>query len=222
MLEFMKTTFLVVRHGQSEANLVHRVAGAKSTAKLTELGIKQAECVAQALEKENIDFIYSSPLERAVVTAQITANKKGLPFSVEQDLIELDFGDCENVLVQDLIKIEHPDFVMMQTETGLAKFTNGESVVDCGQRIKNAFLRLARKHQDKTIAIFTHSLALSALELAVRPNRVDNFRIVPANASISVFESDGESVRLIEFGKVDHLQGMVTGNGDYREKCKQK
>ena len=73
------TRIILVRHGQSEANLAHRWAAGATDTKLTALGKKQAELLADYLTAhERIDAIYASPLSRATDTVRPTAERLGL------------------------------------------------------------------------------------------------------------------------------------------------
>ena len=61
---------LLVRHGQTEWNLLTKVQG-KADVELNEQGIKQAEETRNYLKNEKIDLILCSPLKRTMQTAEI-------------------------------------------------------------------------------------------------------------------------------------------------------
>ena len=70
---------IIVRHGESEWNRIHRYQG-QLDAPLSDLGLRQAEALAERLKNETIDYIYSSQLQRAALTAQaISRQNAGLP-----------------------------------------------------------------------------------------------------------------------------------------------
>lgn len=58
----------VTRHGQTDYNVDNRVCG-KSDARLTDLGIEQAKSLVSQLENLKLDYLYVSPLKRAIETA---------------------------------------------------------------------------------------------------------------------------------------------------------
>lgn len=68
-----------MRHGQSQANADRTIAG-QLDSPLTELGIHQAQQVAKAIRQSGIkiEIIFSSPLLRALKTAQIIASENGI------------------------------------------------------------------------------------------------------------------------------------------------
>src|SRR3712207_734028 len=72
---------LLIRHGQSTANATGVWQG-QMEFPLSETGRWQARCVGRALAGEQFDGLYSSPLGRALETAQIIAREAGFPGDV--------------------------------------------------------------------------------------------------------------------------------------------
>ena len=70
----MTNTIYIVRHGQTEWNLLGKTQG-HGNSDLTPKGIEQAELLADSMTKYPIDYIYSSDLGRAYQTAEIIGNK---------------------------------------------------------------------------------------------------------------------------------------------------
>ncbi len=89
-------TVCYVRHGENRANLTGELSCRKIDYPLTDRGIAQATEVAEQLSRETAPTaIYSSPMRRAVQTADIIAGRLGLPVVTLEDLRELDVGDLE-------------------------------------------------------------------------------------------------------------------------------
>lgn len=87
-----------IRHGLSEMNKASRWSGAKSETPLTAEGRAQAKAAGIAAKELGIDYIISSPLNRAYDTAKIIAAEIGYPIAlIERNhlLIERDFGSLE-------------------------------------------------------------------------------------------------------------------------------
>ena len=86
----------IIRHGQTELNNAHVLQG-RSDCPLNESGIVQAREVGQWLMDKGIIFsyVYSSPLKRAVRTAELIAREK--PIVVDDRLIEMDYGPYEGM-----------------------------------------------------------------------------------------------------------------------------
>lgn len=67
----MKTTVIIVRHGQSTSNAQQIIQGNHDEAVLTKLGEQQARKVGETLAGLQLDAVYASPLQRAARTCEI-------------------------------------------------------------------------------------------------------------------------------------------------------
>ena len=79
---FMSRLFLV-RHGETALKSSQRLWG-NTDVELSALGLKQAERLRDRLAAEKIDFIYSSDLKRALVTAQTIASRHQMGITVDR------------------------------------------------------------------------------------------------------------------------------------------
>jgi probable phosphoglycerate mutase len=86
---------ILVRHGETEWNKVHRLQGGNSDTPLNELGKQQAENLAVRLRPEKIQAIYSSSLQRALHTAQAIARYHGLEVHTLSSVKEIHVGELE-------------------------------------------------------------------------------------------------------------------------------
>lgn len=84
-----------VRHGESEANTLHEVSNRGYRHPLTTKGREQAIALAQSLSHVAVARIYSSPLMRAVQTAEILADALGAGLTLTGALREYDCGVLE-------------------------------------------------------------------------------------------------------------------------------
>ncbi|MGI0011198.1 MAG: histidine phosphatase family protein, partial [Nitrosopumilaceae archaeon] len=66
---------IFLRHAQAENNVERILAGRTKGILLTQTGVQQAKKIATFLQPLKISTIYSSPIERALHTAEIVANK---------------------------------------------------------------------------------------------------------------------------------------------------
>ena len=88
------TRFILFRHGETDWNKEKRLQG-WSDIPVNEAGKKQAHKLAQRLQKENIDYLYSSPLSRAYETATIMNQYHNKQIIILDDLKELTYGVFE-------------------------------------------------------------------------------------------------------------------------------
>ena len=85
----------LARHGQSEANVLRVFSNGLNKHGLTELGRTQAEQLAQRMAGYSIKRMFTSPILRAVQTAEILSQRLGIGFQVEPALSEFSVGSWE-------------------------------------------------------------------------------------------------------------------------------
>ena len=90
------TIMLVVRHGETEWNLIDKHQGHLDSP-LTESGIKQAYALGNGLLGKGIEVIYSSDLGRAIHTAEIIGTKLDLRVNVDSRLRERHLGSMQGL-----------------------------------------------------------------------------------------------------------------------------
>lgn len=88
-------TFYFVRHGESEANVLREISNRGSQHPLTERGREQADILARSFSGSSVTRILSSPLLRAVQTAEILGARFGVPVEIAAPLCEFDCGLLE-------------------------------------------------------------------------------------------------------------------------------
>lgn len=91
----------VIRHGQTALNSAHALQG-RSDQPLNEKGFEQARAAALRLVERGVAFshVFSSPLVRAIQTAEVVA--PGVPVTVDERLIEMDYGPYEGTDLNNL------------------------------------------------------------------------------------------------------------------------
>lgn len=102
----MKQIFLI-RHAATSQNLQRRYCGI-TDAPLSDMGLAQAEILAELLGNENISAIYSSPLSRAAKTAEAIAAAHSITVRTLDSLSEINFGLWEGLTFNE-IKAKFPD-----------------------------------------------------------------------------------------------------------------
>ena len=88
----MKPLLLLIRHGESTWNVEHRLPGQLPGIELTATGRAQAQRLAEALTGLPLSAIISSPLARAVETAESLAQGRALTIQLEPDLMDIALG----------------------------------------------------------------------------------------------------------------------------------
>lgn len=132
---------LLVRHGQTEWNLVGRRQG-QLDSPLTAAGVAQAHRTASFVTG---DAIFTSPLGRACTTARIIASATGLSVTVTAGLAEVDHGDFAGLTNEDLAR-DHPTEARDRAADKYTwRFPNGESYADADARAARALVAIAER-----------------------------------------------------------------------------
>jgi broad specificity phosphatase PhoE len=95
------TTFLFIRHGESEANAGGRISTAPPGPRLSADGRQQARELADRLVDIQLSAVYSSPMLRATETGRQIAASTGVPHIVHPDLVELFVGEVEGMAAEE-------------------------------------------------------------------------------------------------------------------------
>jgi uncharacterized phosphatase len=141
------TTFLLVRHGETDWNFERRVQG-HADRPLNETGRAQARALADELEAEPIDVVYSSDLVRAHETARIVADRHGLEVVALPELREKHFGTWEG-LTDDEVLTRFP-------EARRGHWGDAETSEDVARRVLPALRRIAEMHPAETVLVVSH------------------------------------------------------------------
>ena len=204
------TTLLLVRHGQSQANLDRTFAG-HTDPNLTPMGSGQVEALADWLTAHyRIDKIYSSDLKRALQTAAPTARRLGLPITPRAQLREIHAGEWEGKSFDDLCRDYAESYTIWRQDIGHAACPGGETVADLSDRIHKELLRICRRNQGKTILVTTHATPIRAVQTLCEKGNIAFAAQVPwtPNASLTRCEYRGGKLHLLEVGFDDYLTDL--------------
>lgn len=151
---------------------------------LSDLGRAQAERVAERLAGLSVDAIYSSPLERAMETAEPTAARAGLEVKQDAGLLECDFGEWTGASLAELAGL--PQWQTVQHSPSSFRFPNGESFSQMQARIVGALEALCAAHAGGVVVCFSHADPIKAAVAHALGTHLDLFqRIVISPGSVS-------------------------------------
>ena len=191
---------MLLRHGQTELSTERRYSGRGNPA-LTDLGRRQAEAAAQYLaQRGGIAAVITSPLQRAYDTAAKAAKALGLDVTVDDDLIETDFGAWEGLTFGEAAERDPELHRSWLRDTSITP-PDGESfdsVLDRVQRVRN---RVIAEHAGETVLVVSHVTPIKTLlrlALEAGPGILYRLHLDLASLSIAEFYPDGaSSVRLV-------------------------
>ena len=204
-----RTTFYLIRHGESESNRRRVFTGWKNFP-LTDLGVTQAKLVASALPR--VDVIYSSDLDRAVMTARQISNRFSIPVLLSKNLREINAGAWEGLSYDKLVE-RYPDtYGTWVEDIGHACPDDGESVAEMGDRVLSALRELADRYPGKKICVVTHATPIRAIRCMAETGSVDGLSEIPwaTNASITVCEFGEGKMHVKTYGMDTHLGKLKT------------
>jgi len=159
------TRLLLTRHGHVDGIKPKRFRGREDLA-LTSLGLRQAEALAARIAREAKPIaIYTSGLQRCVITGAAIAKACGVSSSVLEGLMDLDYGLWQ-MRVQDEIRAEQPELFRLWHEAPqLVRFPGGESLQDLIARSSEALRTILARHPGQTVVMVGHDSVNRALLL---------------------------------------------------------
>lgn len=198
---------IVVRHGESEANLEGVIQG-RLDSRITDRGHRQVIALGAALADCSVSHIYTSPASRAKSTARVLANQFSCPLTCDERLHERHFGVLQGMQFTQMLS-EYPDmaegFLSGSTQTAIP---GGETVFDVSNRLLSFLKALSGKHEDKTVIIVSHGHALEILIWKLKGGDVDDDlrKYGHQNTAYSVLNAEGEAIELTSWGTATHLK----------------
>jgi probable phosphoglycerate mutase len=210
---------LLIRHAESQGNLELRLQGRREFP-LTELGKAQTHALASRLSPLKLTAIYSSPIGRAMETAEIISAKAGLEVIPESRLQEYDFGEAVSGQTWDEIREGSPEVVeaMRNNKSEFPRYPGEEGRAAFQDRVRSALAELTERHAgDHVVAVVTHAGPITAmlLDALARPySRPIPFVLDNASVTTIEFNAHGSPPRLPpvvvtginDVCHVDHLQ----------------
>jgi broad specificity phosphatase PhoE len=203
---------ILVRHGETHWNKDGLVQGADSDIELNDTGLEQAGRLAAFLKNEPITAVVSSPLRRAIATAEIIASQHELSVEIDQGLKELRVGDLEGTSISNLPTTFSRFLLRWWQEEEALKLPNGESLVDLQQRAWRVIESLLERHKtssdqsrDGTTAVVSHyfvtlAIILKALDLPLK--YFIKFKLDLGGVSVLEFRDYG--ARLVTFNDTSY------------------
>jgi probable phosphomutase (TIGR03848 family) len=147
---------LLIRHGENDYVKKGRLAGRLPGVHLNQKGREQSQALAEKLRGAPIKALYSSPLERALETAEPIAQALNLEVIRCEDLLEVDFGEWQGQSLKGLRRLKL--WKAVQHSPATTRFPGGESFAEAQFRACRVLERLAGQYEEKDIiACVSHS-----------------------------------------------------------------
>jgi ribonuclease H / adenosylcobalamin/alpha-ribazole phosphatase len=203
------TTLLLVRHGQTEHTVAKVFSGsAGADPPLTEAGRRQAKALAMALaSRTEFAGIVSSPLRRAVETAEVVAETLGLPVRVDDGFAECAFGEWEGLTFAEVRERWPAALDGWLGSTAVAP-PGGESFDEVAERVRLARDKALARYAGRPVVVVSHVTPVKQLvRLALEAPPIALFRmhLDPASLTTLYCYADG-NVSLRSYNDTGHLR----------------
>ncbi|MCY3573059.1 MAG: histidine phosphatase family protein [Chloroflexi bacterium] len=195
-------TMLFIRHAQTDYNFQRRLQGSLPVP-LNAAGRAQAQSLAVYLVDYGIDAIYTSPMSRALQTAQILAERLGKIPIQDARLGETAFGCLEGKTVAEAA--QHFPLAQRYWQSGYLAYRvpGGESRLDVQQRMRAAWDDILRADAANAIAVVSHGSAIGILLRSL-------FAKLPEtslrNTSITTLSRHSDIWQIAGYGETPHLR----------------
>ena len=185
------TRIYFIRHCEAQGN-AKRIFQGSTDCDITELGAKQLEFITERFKDIKIDRAYSSPLIRAMKTAQAAVKGKNLTVEPEAGFREIDGGVLDGQKFDDVFEkapvLEEIWFMHPQDFAP----EGGEPMRDAYERIWEATCKIIKDNPDKTVVVAAHGGVIRCLLSRLHFGTVDRLTDVgwSENTAVSLIEFD--------------------------------
>jgi broad specificity phosphatase PhoE len=206
---------ILVRHGETLWN-VEKVFRGRADVSLDELGIRQAELLSKYLSNWRLEAIYSSPVKRALDTANIIARYQNVAVRIAEGLTDFDFGEWQSLPEQEVMRL-YPDLLNeWHSNPHKVRMPGGESLEDAKKRAVEVVNDVLSKHQG-SVALVSHRVVIKVLICYLLGLDNSHFRNINQDvAGITIFDyADGRFV-LTRHNDTSHLRELQKSElGDF-------
>ncbi len=201
------TRVILVRHGQTEWNRVERFRG-RADVPLNEVGLAQAQSTGRRVAAEwQPSAVYSSPLSRAVRTAEAIAGHFGLPVQVHPSLADIDYGQWQGLTPEEA-RVRWSEMVdAWYNAPQRAQIPGGETLAELRERALATVEELCGRHAGETIVLVGHTVINRIILLGVLGLASERFwHLRQDTCAINVFEAEGGDYTLVSLNDTCHLR----------------
>jgi broad specificity phosphatase PhoE len=188
------TTFFLVRHAAHD-RVGTVLCGRMPGVTLGAPGRAQAERLAGRFAAENVACIRTSPLERAVETAEPIAARIGQPLELCDAIAEIDFGAWSGTSFEALA--QDPRWAAWNSARSISRPPYGETMLEAQSRIVGAMEQLRGRYAGRSVILVSHGDVIKAALLYHLGMPIDayaRFEVEPASISTLVVGDWGSKI----------------------------
>ena len=183
----------IARHGETTWNVEGRIQG-RSDPDLSPKGVAQSLALLEQLKDRPISAIYTSTLQRSILTAQPIAKFFGLPVQKQPELDEIAFGIMEGVQVSSLSEELKREWERFKENRFTYHIPGAENYTDVATRLKPFKEKILRTHTGQEILIIGHMIVNRFLIGMLLEYPVEEIqRMEQNNGCVYLVERNGEA-----------------------------
>lgn len=200
------TRLILVRHGYTYWNEEKKYQGFADIS-LNPQGIEEAEKLSKRLSVEKIDRVYSSPLKRALQTAEIVNANFNKKIHICECLKEINFGDWEGFTFDEIVRT-YPDLSQQWLDKPAdMRPPNGENFRDLQERAIKVLHEIYDLNKGNNVLIVTHGGLISVLVCHILKIGLDDlWKFISSNTGITILEEYNNELILTTFNEHGHLK----------------
>ncbi|MEG1857099.1 MAG: bifunctional histidine phosphatase family protein/GNAT family N-acetyltransferase [Pseudoflavonifractor sp.] len=205
------TRIYVIRHAEAEGNLYRRIQGWYNSL-ITQRGYRQIAALEGRFEHEQIDAVYSSDLFRTMTTAGAIYKSHGLPLITRPDLREIHLGVWEDC-PWGSVAYDNPErMTLFNASSEDWSVENGETFRQVGARVSAAVLAIAAENPDRTVAVFSHGMAIRTLQGTLMGLPPEGWKQLGHgdNTAVTCIEVEGGKATLLYCNDNSHLPEEIS------------
>ena len=198
---------ILVRHGETEWN-VKGVFRGRIDIELNETGIKQAQLLVEYLSNLKIDAIYSSPLKRAVKTAEMITSYHKLNVEITPGLIDFNYGEWQGLPRQEVKDKYKELYAEWIKNPHRVKTPSGETLDDVRKRAMDVVNDVIAKYEG-TVVLVSHRVVNKVLICALLGLDNSHFwNIKLDTCGTTAFAYENERFILIKHNDTSYLKPL--------------
>jgi phosphoserine phosphatase len=171
------TRLILCRHGETDWNVAGRYQG-QDDPPLNERGLAQARQLAEELRDVGLKVLYSSPLRRALHTAETVATTLRLELNVDRRLMEIHQGDWQGRLRAEIAASYPALFRRWQSEPWAVTPPGGENLIQVQSRVYAALDEILTCHPGDCVGLVTHRIPIALIKMRYQGLEPDVVRTI--------------------------------------------
>ncbi len=195
----------LTRHGQTIWNEEGRLQGSQNS-ELTKLGLQQAMWLSKALADVEFEKIYSSPLERALMTADLIRGDRKQPINTLENLKECNFGIWEGWKIEE-INDKFPDEAhYFWNEPEKYQPIDGETFDSVEKRVIPIIEMIGREHEGNVLVV-AHGIVVKIIMSHYMGQDISTlWKNFVKPTSLSILRIDDSQKEVLLYGDTSHYE----------------